>query len=913
MRNKKTFRTGNVSGRKPYVVVALAFAFCFLLAADVFAANITWDGGGATNNWSEAANWSGDVVPGASDTAIFDATSAKDAVVDVNFAANVLQINAGYTGTITQASGVNLTLGLYSQAGGTFTAGSGTLTTLQFFQSNGVFNGGSGNLDINGFNFQGFDLSGGTFNAPTGTMFLASAFVHESGGTFNHNGGSVVFDSGGDQGARVNGSETFNNLTLNLGNDFATFQLFAGNRLISTGTLTLTNGNFTNAAFEAQGNVSVASTFDGGGPLLITETAQSPSPRTVTVFEGARIPNTTLNAPNATMSFSGTNGTVTGGSFGLFAGTVQQGTVNFSPDSYEQTGGTYTHGSGTLTITTGIQDIVGFSQSGGTFNGGSGNIDMNAGSFVLSGGTFNAPTGTMFIGGFGFAHSVGGTFNHNGGTVALDSPNDQGLNNVQNAALTVFNNLTITTADGGFGGGGITPGSVPPRIIGTLSLIRRFISQGNTTLEAQGDVFVASTFLGGITGLSFTGTANQTYTNAGGTNLGGAWTINKPSGTVTLASDLDLSNASSLNLTDGTITTGANTVDAGNRPVVRTNGYINGNLQRRFTSPGTKVFDVGTANGYSPVGVNVTALGTNPSDLRIGAVQGVHPNVPNPNTALRRYWTLTEIGDITAVLTFNYLEIDLPPSAAESALELRRYTGSGTMFDTIPATLDTTANTSTTTSDITDFNDFTLFALAPNAAGVSVCGRVLTDQGRGISKALVSLIDREGEARYSLTNPFGYYCFSDILAGSTYIVSVSHKSWRFANPTRVVSVSDAIDGLDFTAENLTASSGVGRIEGRVLTATGAGISGVKVKLTGGSLPNPVTISTDRDGRYVFEDLQVGETYLVSAAGKHLAFSPFDQAVFLDEESRTVDFRFSDAGPRPIPGTGQQIKPQPKLK
>lgn len=29
----------------------------------VAAATITWDGGGGTNNWSEDANWSGDVEP----------------------------------------------------------------------------------------------------------------------------------------------------------------------------------------------------------------------------------------------------------------------------------------------------------------------------------------------------------------------------------------------------------------------------------------------------------------------------------------------------------------------------------------------------------------------------------------------------------------------------------------------------------------------------------------------------------------------------------------------------------------------------------------------------------------------------------------------------------------------------------
>jgi hypothetical protein len=41
------------------------------------AAVITWDGGGADNDWSTAANWVGDALPGTADTADFgDGASA---------------------------------------------------------------------------------------------------------------------------------------------------------------------------------------------------------------------------------------------------------------------------------------------------------------------------------------------------------------------------------------------------------------------------------------------------------------------------------------------------------------------------------------------------------------------------------------------------------------------------------------------------------------------------------------------------------------------------------------------------------------------------------------------------------------------------------------------------------------------
>lgn len=54
-------------------IVTLAIVFCS--SHNASAGTRTWDGGGATNNWSEAANWSGDTVPDAGDDVVFDTTS----------------------------------------------------------------------------------------------------------------------------------------------------------------------------------------------------------------------------------------------------------------------------------------------------------------------------------------------------------------------------------------------------------------------------------------------------------------------------------------------------------------------------------------------------------------------------------------------------------------------------------------------------------------------------------------------------------------------------------------------------------------------------------------------------------------------------------------------------------------------
>lgn len=123
---------------------------------------------------------------------------------------------------------------------------------------------------------------------------------------------------------------------------------------------------------------------------------------------------------------------------------------------------------------------------------------------------------------------------------------------------------------------------------------------------------------------------------------------------------------------------------------------------------------------------------------------------------------------------------------------------------------------STTTSDQrggagtdTDVNstDFTASAptpqaaLQPTAAGVSVGGRVVSAGGRGIGNVRVILADQSGQVTTALTSPFGYYQFTDIRSGESYTVSVSAKGYTFAEPTRIITVNDAVDDLTFTANN----------------------------------------------------------------------------------------------------------------
>ena len=178
---------------------------------------------------------------------------------------------------------------------------------------------------------------------------------------------------------------------------------------------------------------------------------------------------------------------------------------------------------------------------------------------------------------------------------------------------------------------------------------------GNGTLNALGNVIVAATFDGGTGAMAFGGGAIQTYSNSGGINPRGNWTLNKTAGRVILDTDLDISNSTSqLFLTAGTITTGANLLIAGTRTINRANGFVIGNLRRSYTSAGSRVFDVGTSAGHFPVTVNATA-GTfgAATTVTVSANAGALPgSAPSLSLLRHRSITASPSGVSQADLTF---------------------------------------------------------------------------------------------------------------------------------------------------------------------------------------------------------------------------------------------------------------------
>ena len=152
-----------------------------------------WDGGGTTNDWSEAANWDNGAVPGVSTPILFNATSIKNATVNGNTTAANLTLDAGYTGAVTLGGALTVS--------GDVTVNSGTL-----------------------------DVSTSDYPISIGGNFA------RTGGTFTPRGGTVTFNGSGTKS--ITGDTAFNNVVVGSGLTLAT-----SNNVTVSGALT--NGGST--------------------------------------------------------------------------------------------------------------------------------------------------------------------------------------------------------------------------------------------------------------------------------------------------------------------------------------------------------------------------------------------------------------------------------------------------------------------------------------------------------------------------------------------------------------------------------------------------------------------------------------------------------------------------------------------
>jgi len=80
----------------------------------------------------------------------------------------------------------------------------------------------------------------------------------------------------------------------------------------------------------------------------------------------------------------------------------------------------------------------------------------------------------------------------------------------------------------------------------------------------------------------------------------------------------------------------------------------------------------------------------------------------------------------------------------------------------------------------------------------SIAGRVLQQDGRGVTNALVTLTDSNNVPRQSITGRFGNYNFADLPAGQTYNISVTARRFQFTSQS--IFLIDSLTSFDIVAQ-----------------------------------------------------------------------------------------------------------------
>lgn len=221
--NTVTIPTINAANLEPWWMVAYPGSNMHWVASS----NSVWSN---TANWSTVAGGPGGAgIPTAADAVYFESNKVTNCTIDMNATMYSLNIQTGYTGTITQ--GTNPV-----SVGGNATFG------------DGIFQGGAADVTVNG----PFAIAGTKFTAPSTTLDLKNNFSLTAG-TFTHNNGTLKLSgTSGKQTITSNIVNTFNNITVTNTSAATGASIESSQNL--AGVLTLGN----NVVFDADGSTNTA-------------------------------------------------------------------------------------------------------------------------------------------------------------------------------------------------------------------------------------------------------------------------------------------------------------------------------------------------------------------------------------------------------------------------------------------------------------------------------------------------------------------------------------------------------------------------------------------------------------------------------------------------------------------------------
>jgi hypothetical protein len=590
-----------------------------------------------TGNWNATTTWDADRIPTAGDNVII--ANGTTVTLDGNGSCNSLTVVQGVSGQLTIG---NDTITRTLTVSNDVIVNTGATITTGAMDATHMMNVG-GNLTNNG-----------TLNlAPTGTRVCNF--------TFNKNGNQTISGTGS--------TTNFNRITLNMGTSNANeLDITSTNFTVAvTNFLTLNNGTFklSTAATVTPFTGNVTIPFSGGIWVNNAGATVSTTGGTITLYGYVRASAGTFNIGSA----ANNNLTSYGGTI-----TIDGGTVNIS-GRLDRAGPTiltnFTMSSGTLTVAT------------------VGSTTASAAPFRIDevGSTFNMSGGTIIVrrpgaGNLGYINTGGTVGNVSGGTLQIGDASTPAAQNIQiNSSIAVpnlvvsngvavtaqlvINSLTVNDSVT------INSGTLDANAL-NITLRGNWMNNGGSFMPGTGTVSFNGSAAQSISGSSTTSFNNMLMNNAAGLTINTSPTIN---GTLTL--------------TEGVLNTGANQVSVTNNvagAVVITSGSINGKIERAIAASATGTYIFNDANTY------IIPYGS--QGAITFAVQSF-PNTDVPNDpsyyAIKRYYTITPSGSITATMRLSYNQDEVRSGQTESNFSLWRYNGTA-WVDNGFLTNDPTAN-----------------------------------------------------------------------------------------------------------------------------------------------------------------------------------------------------------------------------
>lgn len=184
------------------------------------------------------------------------------------------------------------------------------------------------------------------------------------------------------------------------------------------------------------------------------------------------------------------------------------------------------------------------------------------------------------------------------------------------------------------------------------------------------------------------------------------------------------------------------------------------------------------------------------------------------------------------------------------------------------------------------------------SAGFNLIGDAAGDAADTVNPIAYQSTDITNTA--PMLQPLGLYFGGKIPAHTLYIGSPAFdhgSSFGLATDTlgnsRTIDNPDVVntaDGTDIGAvESRAPTAAATSVSGRVRTVSGAGIGNARVTISGPGLSEPITVITNNFGHFRFDQVQAGQTYVVTVSAKRYTFSPASRAVSVQQDVTGLDF------------------------